>query len=132
MGSIKKSQNKPNCAGKENFERMNYLYQISNLFGVEQNDNSKSFSRHCTNLMITISKKTVLRIEPKIKRTICKLCKIILIPRKTCKVKVTKRKVKWTCNTCKTSKVYLTNKEYPCWVDNPQSVLEKLEYTNTK
>ncbi|KAG0670048.1 hypothetical protein C6P45_002843 [Maudiozyma exigua] len=70
---------------KDHFHRLNYLYQI----GTYNTLKNKSYigrilaKKYVHNLDI-ISKKTKSNMLPNAKRTICKKCRRILIPSKTC------------------------------------------------
>ncbi|SMN20256.1 similar to Saccharomyces cerevisiae YIR015W RPR2 Subunit of nuclear RNase P [Maudiozyma saulgeensis] len=71
---------------KDHFQRLNYLYQLG-MFNTLNNESPISTllaKKYVHNLDI-ISKKTKSNMLPNTKRTICKRCKRILIPSKTCK-----------------------------------------------
>ncbi|KAJ8980681.1 hypothetical protein NQ317_013293, partial [Molorchus minor] len=78
MGKLKK------CAGKEGFQRMNYLYQASNTL-ITENAASNIAASLYMNLLVNVSKKTVQRLDIEIKRTICKGCRNLLLAGLTCK-----------------------------------------------
>ncbi|CAB4253195.1 similar to Saccharomyces cerevisiae YIR015W RPR2 Subunit of nuclear RNase P [Maudiozyma barnettii] len=74
---------------KDHFQRLNYLYQLG-MFNTLENESSISMilsKKYMHNLDI-ISKKTKSNMLPNTKRTICKRCKRILIPSKTCTYKM--------------------------------------------
>lgn len=115
------------CQGKDVFERMNYLYQASHLLALK-NRVAASYYGHT---MMGCAKKAVLRIEPDIKRTICKQCQSPLIPGETAKVRLYSKPVKgvrWTCLICLNSKKYPTRKGYKLWIDQPEAIVEVLHY----
>lgn len=62
---------------KDHYARVSYLYQASSylLTKPKYSSLSKAFSKNVD----TVSKKTVLKLSPNLKRTICKKCKILLI-----------------------------------------------------
>ncbi|GLV43333.1 hypothetical protein CBL_03876 [Carabus blaptoides fortunei] len=72
-----------NCAGKESFHRMNFLFQASNYTAsVSYKSDTKHLakcadfiSNYYSNLAINIAKKSVLRIGIDVKRSICKGCR---------------------------------------------------------
>ncbi|XP_012234166.1 uncharacterized protein Rpp21 [Linepithema humile] len=117
------------CQHKDIFERMNYLYQASHLIALK----NRVAASYYGNNMLGCAKKAVLRIEPNLKRTICKCCQTPLIPGETARVRLTSKPikgVKWTCLTCKNTKRFPTKKEYKLWVDQPEAVVETLDYTS--
>ncbi|KAI8832488.1 RNAse P Rpr2/Rpp21/SNM1 subunit domain-containing protein [Chytriomyces cf. hyalinus JEL632] len=63
--------------GADALVRMNYLYQASSLFSQGA---SPSLSRFYAQSMKTVAARMVLRMDPQIKRTICKGCCSLLIP----------------------------------------------------
>lgn len=115
------------CQGKDIFERMNYLYQASHLIA-PKNRVAASYYGHT---MLGCAKKAVLRIEPDIKRMVCKQCQSPLIPGETARVRLSSKKVKgvrWTCLVCLNSKKYPTKKGYKLWIDQPEAIVEVLHY----
>lgn len=119
----------PKCPGKEGFQRINYLYQIANRV-VNENETLNRAGILYTNLLNQISKKTVQRIDVDFKRTICKFCKMILIPGVSCKVRVKKRKIIWTCLTCKKQKYFSTNDKV-LWAHQNESIAETFNYARS-
>ncbi|KAJ3404387.1 hypothetical protein CcCBS67573_g03497 [Chytriomyces confervae] len=63
--------------GADALVRMNYLYQASSLFSQGA---SPSLSRFYAQSMKTVAARMVLRMDPQVKRTICKGCCSLLIP----------------------------------------------------
>lgn len=64
------------------------------------------------------------------KRTICKSCRCLLLAGITCKVRVKKKKVIWTCLKCRHSKVYETkDKNYKCWTQKDESLVDVFDYS---
>ncbi|KAH0953130.1 hypothetical protein HN011_005790 [Eciton burchellii] len=121
-------KNKP-CQHKDVFERMNYLYQASH-FMVSKN---RSFASYYGNNIIGCAKKAVLRIEPNLKRTICKHCHTPLIPGETARVRLMSKPIKgirWTCLTCMNTRRFPTKEGYKLWLDQPEAVVEILDYTS--
>ncbi|XP_076686515.1 ribonuclease P protein subunit Rpp21 [Andrena cerasifolii] len=117
------------CQGKDIFERMNYLYQASHLMALK----NRVAASYYGNIMIGCAKKSVLRIEPAIKRTICKCCQSPLIPGETAKVRLVSKPtkgVKWTCLTCLSVKRYPTKRGHKLWTEQPNSVLETFNYAS--
>jgi len=84
------------------------------------------------NNMVTCAKKAVLRMEPNLKRSICKCCQSPLIPGETARVRLVSKPVKgvkWTCLTCMNTKRYPTKEGYKLWLDQPESIVEILDFT---
>lgn len=70
--------------------------------------------------------------EPNLKRSICKCCQTPLIPGETARVRLTSKpikRVKWTCLTCKNIKRFPMTKGYKLWLDQPEAIIEILDYT---
>lgn len=92
----------------------------------------KCTASYLGNNMVGCAKKAVLRMEPKLKRSICKCCQTPLIPGETARVRLiskpTKR-VKWTCLTCMNTKRFPVKEGYELWPDQPKAVIETLDYT---
>lgn len=63
---------------KDNYSRLSYLYQLSNTFAT--NKKYELLSRNFARNVDGIAKKTVLKLSPSIKRTLCKKCNTLLIP----------------------------------------------------
>lgn len=116
------------CQHKDVFERMNYLYQASHLMALKNRVAASYFS----NNMVACAKKAVLRMEPNLKRTICKCCQSPLIPGETARVRVVSKPIKgikWTCLTCMNTKRYPMKQGYKMWLDQPESIVEMLDFT---
>lgn len=82
--------------------------------------------------MMGCARKAVLRMEPDLKRSICKRCQTPLIPGETARVRLTSRPVKgvkWTCLTCRNTKRFPTKRGYKLWLEQPEAVVEVLDYT---
>ncbi|KAG2181530.1 hypothetical protein INT44_008345 [Umbelopsis vinacea] len=75
-------------------------------------------SRYYCSTMKNISKKLVLRLDPNVKRSICKKCDNVLIPSVTSDVRVKSRPHKGTvitCKSCRTQKRLIAKKGYELW-----------------
>ncbi|XP_076228115.1 ribonuclease P protein subunit Rpp21 isoform X1 [Nomia melanderi] len=115
------------CQGKDIFERMNYLYQASHLMALKNRVAASCYG----NMMVGCAKKSVLRIESDIKKTICKCCQSPLIPGETAKVRLMSKPVKgvkWTCLICLSVKRYPTKKGYKLWTEQENSVVQIYNY----
>jgi len=121
-------QKNHSCQHKDVFERMNYLYQASQLMALKNRVAASYFG----NNMVTCAKKAVLHMEPNLKRTICKCCQSPLIPGETARVRLVSKPIKgikWTCLICMNTKRYPTKKGYELWLDQPESTVEMLDFT---
>ncbi|XP_032665414.1 ribonuclease P protein subunit rpr2 isoform X1 [Odontomachus brunneus] len=116
------------CQSKDILERMNYLYQASHLMALK----NKVISSYYGNMIVGCARKAVLRMEPDLKRILCKCCQTPLIPGETARVRLTSKPVKgikWTCLTCMNIKRFPTKKGHKLWLDDPQAIIEILDYT---
>ncbi|CAL9734431.1 ribonuclease P protein subunit Rpr2p [Monosporozyma servazzii] len=73
-------------ANKENYQRINYLYQLATFSNIINND--ISMARMYNKNLDLIAKKVKCQISPNIKRNICKKCNRSLIPSRTCQIKI--------------------------------------------
>ncbi|XP_043266811.1 ribonuclease P protein subunit rpr2 [Venturia canescens] len=116
------------CQGKDVFERMNFLYQASRFVAGK----SEVAASHYGNVMMSCAKKAVLRVEPEVKRTICKSCQSPLIPGETARIRIKSKPVKavqWTCLVCKTTRKIPSKKPHNLWIDDPSSLVQVYDYT---
>ncbi|XP_063989553.1 uncharacterized protein LOC135168878 [Diachasmimorpha longicaudata] len=116
------------CQGKDVFERMNYLFQAGQL--LSRRDHVAASL--CGNVMVNCSKRSVLRMEPEIKRSICKSCQVPLVPGESAKVRLISKPVKavkWTCLLCKTTRTIPTKRGYKLWTEQAESVVKTFDYT---
>ncbi|KAG2180207.1 hypothetical protein INT43_003996 [Umbelopsis isabellina] len=77
-------------------------------------------SRHYCNTMKQISRKLVLRLDPNVKRSICKTCENILIPSVTSSTRVKSRPQKnitITCRSCNTKKRLVSKRGHELWTN---------------
>lgn len=110
-------------ANRENYQRLNYLYQLSTWSTLmTSNVDNGSMARMYNKNLDLISKKVKCNVSPDIKRGICKKCNRRLIPTRTCKIILqNKSKKKTSINDdfvikcqCGTEKVFRIglNREY--------------------
>ncbi|KAI9565161.1 hypothetical protein GHT06_008937 [Daphnia sinensis] len=124
---------KTSVVGSDGFQRMNFLYQASVVMLNAVPSCSSLSSFYGTN-MVSIGKKLQLKLDPSLKRTMCKGCKSLLIPGKTAVIKIqkpliSKKKKKrqknynkiqvWKCLLCKCVKTYILKPDYVLWSEHP-------------
>ncbi|XP_012539312.1 ribonuclease P protein subunit rpr2 [Monomorium pharaonis] len=117
------------CPHKDILHRVNYLYQASRLMALKNRVAASYFGKN----LLACSNKAQIRMEPNLKRTMCKYCRSPLIPGETARVRLVSKPIKgikWTCLTCMMyTKRYPMKKEYKLWIDQPESVAEILDFT---
>lgn len=111
-----------------NQNRINYLYQLSTVLG----EQCPGLSSVYNSMLKGICQKNLLKMDPEMKRNICKRCNTMLIPGKTvtCRtIKKSKGMIKWTCTFCGKSKMFRKNNNYCMWSENSQFLLQTIVYT---
>ncbi|KAI9105757.1 ribonuclease P 21kDa subunit [Phlyctochytrium arcticum] len=105
---------------REAFQRMNFLYQAASMLAgssVRQevkpdasDQDLQSLARYYSHTCRQVERKLVLRSHPKVKRTICKGCELVLVPGITSTSKTKERGglcvVKNICLECEKCKVF--------------------------
>ncbi|KAI7866853.1 RNAse P Rpr2/Rpp21/SNM1 subunit domain-containing protein [Spinellus fusiger] len=79
--------------------------------------------------MKKIGKRLVLRLDPTIKRTVCKQCDTSLIPAMTCSNHVESQPeiaIVTTCSVCGTYKRFVARKAYALFSEQPDNYTNKL------
>ncbi|CAG0912365.1 unnamed protein product [Notodromas monacha] len=115
----------PREVGMESFKRMNFLFHAAHASvaaGVIGLD------RHLLSNLWGVSKKTVKKLDPSVKRCICKGCNGLLIPGATARVRCHSKRqkhVSWTCLTCKFVRRFLLDKNYSLWYDKAEAQVGK-------
>ena len=102
-----KKNNKKNIPKKDALDRMNFLYQLAHE---ALKINNQPLARFYIYTLRGISKRLVIKIDPTIKRTICKNCNSLLVPGITMKVRISPRRethVNATCLYCGNIKRFL-------------------------
>ncbi|KAK0503705.1 RNAse P Rpr2/Rpp21/SNM1 subunit domain-containing protein, partial [Armillaria luteobubalina] len=102
---------------KDIIQRLNFLYQASvYLNSVTSQSPSRrrrvstsDLSRSYVSSMKVVGQKTVVKMDPSIKRTICKGCNTILVPGSTVTIRVNKSASRghvmvYTCTHCQTTR----------------------------
>ncbi|KAK0244448.1 Rpr2-domain-containing protein [Armillaria nabsnona] len=102
---------------KDIIQRLNFLYQASvYLNGVTSQSpprrkrvTTSDLSRSYVSSMKIVGQKTVVKMDPSVKRTICKGCNTILVPGSTVTIRAKKSPshghlMVYTCTHCKTTR----------------------------
>ncbi|QLG72720.1 hypothetical protein HG535_0D04280 [Zygotorulaspora mrakii] len=114
----------------ENFQRMNYLYQLSMWqTAANRQDTDQGLSRMYIKNMDLVSKKTKSSLLPYVKRTFCKKCHRVLVPKRT--VQMTLKQASdgkdilvWECRCGYIKKFPIgTNRSYRTFYDKPENLL---------
>lgn len=114
MGEKKAPTNVPK---RDEYERISYLYQLSNhTLNPKYSVLSRGYSRNAT----LISHKSVIKLTPNLKRSVCKKCDTLLIPGLTMTIRIhnsSKAKTPhndilvYECNECKEVKRFPVGKK---------------------
>ncbi|XP_054753744.1 ribonuclease P protein subunit p21-like [Lytechinus pictus] len=115
------------CKGDAGHQRMNYLYQAAHCT-LAQNPGNTQLARFYIETMKNVAAKLVLRLDPHIKRTICKKCSSLLIPGVTATVRVKGRRQKHvvvTCLDCKQVKRFNTDEKHVLWAHKTEAIQDK-------
>lgn len=127
MGAQKQNSKVPKSVPHvDGYARISYLYQASTQLSLHEK--YLILSRALARNMSLVAKKTVLRLSPHMKRTICKSCNTILTPGISMSPRLenkSRRKAShndvlvYECNHCKTKKRFPIGKdrEYELYVD---------------
>ncbi|KAE8742314.1 hypothetical protein FOCC_FOCC012114 [Frankliniella occidentalis] len=115
--------------GKENFQRMNFLYQAAHV--VAQCNINGDLAAYYGNSMLSTAQKSVLKIEPDVKRDLCKGCGNLLKPGFSAKVRLRSENLIWTCLLCGTIKRYPTKRGYKLWIEQKEACLDMIEISNS-
>ena len=100
-----------NVANRDGFLKMNFLLQASVLIS----EKSQVLSREYIKQMKKVARKNVLRIDPYIKRSICKTCNSFLLCEQNGTMKIKKRQQKSLeikCKSCSDKRVFVLNPQH--------------------
>lgn len=118
---------KKNHTSNVSSEHWNQLYQAAHFSLCKHVRNRKqsliesSVSDYYTYISVNVAKKSLFKIEPQVKRYICKGCEGLLLPGVTARVRVLKKPtsvVEWRCLKCQTCKKYPSIRHYSAWFEN--------------
>ena len=108
------------------FSRMNYLYQAASMCTQTPTEQSVRLAAYYGMLLRGIGKKAQARMDPSIKRTLCKGCHMLMVPGVTATVRLQKRpvaQVTWLCKCCATIKRFNLRKGYKIWAEHEEAVV---------
>lgn len=123
---------KKNFQGAEGFQRMNFLIQASHVV-TEMGNSCPQLSCHYGNHISSIGKKLQLKMDPDVKRSLCKCCQGLLIPSLTASVQIKDVKIgkkksrgkhkiqRWTCLLCKNFRDFPLRKDKLLWVEKSEN-----------
>ncbi|CAH3164775.1 unnamed protein product [Pocillopora meandrina] len=115
MGRKNKSGVSPQ--NQESCHKLNFLHQASHVV-LAINPENVEMSRFYASTMKSTAQKLVFKLDPSIKRTICKHCHALLIPGITARVRVRRKRERHivvTCLECQTIKRYLCRPNHVLW-----------------
>ncbi|KAK2179318.1 hypothetical protein NP493_498g00010 [Ridgeia piscesae] len=107
----------------EMFTRINFLYQAAHRVLLESPNNT-GLVRFYAYTLRSIAMKNVLRLDPTIKRTLCKKCSMLLIPGVTATVRHRGHKQRHTvvtCLECNVSKRFVTSSTHTLWCEQEEA-----------
>lgn len=108
-------------------QQWNHLYQAAQFSlckhtqNGQQSVNESAVSNYYTHLSVNVAKKSLLKIEPQVKRTVCKGCEGLLLPGLTAQVRILKKPasvIQWRCMRCQTWKKFPSIRHYEAWFEN--------------
>lgn len=103
-----------NVGNKEHFQRMNYLYQLA-MWNTMGGTGEQALARLYAKNMDLVSKRTRAEMLPQLKRTICKKCLRILVPKKTMKIQMESGSLQLVCSCGSVRKFPIhLNRGYRC------------------
>ncbi|RIB24048.1 RNAse P Rpr2/Rpp21/SNM1 subunit domain-containing protein [Gigaspora rosea] len=121
---------------RELYQRMNFLYQAATLMTTittsaptNTSTNTKKslipLSRFYISTMKSIGTKQVLRIDPSIKRTLCKRCDSVLLPGVTSQIRIKSKpepQLQMMCTQCGTARGYPIRKGYQLFSEKSENI----------
>jgi len=110
-------------------QRINYLYQAAHL-ALKQGPGGVTLARFYVQTLVSIAQKNVIRLDPSIKRTLCKRCHSLLLPGVTSTVRIQQKRRRSqrivTCLQCRSIKRFAVNPAHQLWGDSPEAWLGML------
>ncbi|XP_076058458.1 ribonuclease P protein subunit Rpp21 [Oratosquilla oratoria] len=122
QGEIQRNPQNQQAKGKkqkmggigENHQRMNYLLQVSHWLCQKE----RKMARNAGSLAMSIGRKCLIRMDPLLKRSLCKGCGVVLIYGINATVRFRKKRQKHlviTCHNCRTIKRFVNDSKYRLW-----------------
>lgn len=112
--------------GRSAFHRINFLYQASNTLNNAPAETKRVLSAHYGKILSKVAKKSVLRMDINMKRSLCKGCGTVLVKDGSATVVRKKKKnggyVRQACVTCNTQKTFPVRKNHEIWHAKGESV----------
>ena len=117
----------PNIPNKEISHRINFMYQAAHtaLTSGKSQAEANQVCRVYIRSLRRIAKKLVLRLDPNIKRSLCKKCDLLLLPGLTSTLRLGSKRQKHIiikCNDCGAIKRFLSSSSYVLFTENPNSI----------
>lgn len=119
--------------GRDAMCRMNFLYQAADICRNLRKSESTKLAMYYSSLMTSIGRKAQARMDPQLKRILCKGCNTLLVPGDTVVVRVLRKpdpSVVWVCLFCGVLKIFRSRKDYIIWSENSNSVVETIKCSN--
>jgi ribonuclease P protein subunit RPR2 len=117
-------------------QQWNHLYQAAQflLFKHIQNRqrslNENAVSDYYAYLSVNVARKSLFKIDPQLKRNICKGCEGLLLPGVTARVRILKKPtsvIEWRCIRCQTCKKFPSIRHYEAWFENAKFKHQNIE-----
>ncbi|KAJ7747219.1 RNAse P Rpr2/Rpp21/SNM1 subunit domain-containing protein [Mycena metata] len=98
-----------NIVNRDIMQRLNFMYQASRRAKKARKMNVHDLSKAYINSMKTVANKTMVKMDPAVKRTLCNGCNIVLVPGSTATVRVKSSKthghvMQYRCTSCKSTR----------------------------
>ncbi|XP_037522723.1 ribonuclease P protein subunit p21 [Rhipicephalus sanguineus] len=112
--------------GGDAFHRMNFLYQVANKV-LEQDPSAGKVASFYGHVLHMISRRVQAKLDPSIKRSLCKKCSVLLFPGVTCTERLRAspgrgQRLVVTCLHCGTIKRFPTRRGYELWYDKAEAL----------
>ncbi|XP_050032689.1 ribonuclease P protein subunit p21 [Dermacentor andersoni] len=112
--------------GGDAFQRMNFLYQVASKV-LEQDPSAGKLASFYGHVLHMISRRVQAKLDPSIKRSLCKKCSVLLCPGVTCTERLRAsaqrgQRLVVTCLRCGTIKRFPTKRGYQLWYDKAEAL----------
>ncbi|KAK2169877.1 hypothetical protein LSH36_6g05074 [Paralvinella palmiformis] len=105
------------------FSRVNFLYQAAHA-ALIASPRDLTLTRTYVQSLKAVAEKSVLRLDPSLKRNLCKKCYMLLVPGITCTVRVKSKRQKHVvvrCLDCGTVKRFNLDVSHRLWSQQPEA-----------